>query len=87
MWASGKYARVTHAPAKANQAANFTRPASAPEMMAVEMIAKVTWKPMSMALGYPLAPSIGWPAASVISPERPNAVKGLPNNPAMSVPA
>ena len=51
MCASGKYARVTQTPAKASQVPNLTRSASAPEMSATVMIAKVTWKATSTTCG------------------------------------
>ena len=51
MWASGKYARVTHSPANASQVPNRTRSAIAPEMSATVMIANVTWKATSTTAG------------------------------------
>jgi hypothetical protein len=51
MWASGKYARVTHTPANANQVPNRTRSAMAPEMSATVMMANVTWNATSTTCG------------------------------------
>lgn len=42
---------VVHRLVNKSHAENFTRPASAPEMRAVEMMAKVTWKAISMTFG------------------------------------
>ena len=57
MCAIGKYAKVAHRPVKTIQVPNFTRPASAPEISAVEITANVSWKPTSMMLAYPEAPA------------------------------
>ena len=82
MWARGAYTISTHSAAKTSQVPSLTRSAIAPEIRAVEMIAKVIWKPAATRKGTPLSARRDWSSV----PARPRNSSGLPNRPPTSVP-
>src|SRR3954454_21689931 len=76
--ATGKYTSVAHTPAKTIHAPNFARSATAPEMRATAIMAKVAWKAAN-ARGGSVAPGCG--VRSALSPRFAQSIESTPGNP------